>query len=92
MPSAAGRIDRHSPVPFYFQMAAALEHEISAGRWTAGSRIPSEPELCKSFGISRSVVRQALQRLEQEGLIIRRKGFGTLRRRVEAPLVAAAVV
>ena len=58
-------------------MAAALEHEISAGRWAAGSRIPSEPELCKSFGISRSVVRQALQRLEQEGLIIRRKGFGT---------------
>ena len=77
MPSAAGRIDRHSPVPFYFQMAAALEREISAGHWTAGSRIPSEPALCKSFGISRSVVRQALQRLEQEGLIIRRKGFGT---------------
>jgi GntR family transcriptional regulator len=77
MPTPAGRIDRQSPVPFYFQMAAALEHEISAGRWTSGSRIPSEPELCKQFGISRSVVRQALQRLEQEGLIIRRKGFGT---------------
>lgn len=77
MPTAAGRIDRQSPVPFYFQMAAALEHEITAGRWAAGSRIPSEPELCKQFGISRSVVRQALQRLEQEGLILRRKGFGT---------------
>jgi GntR family transcriptional regulator len=77
MPTAAGRIDRHSPVPFYFQMAAALEHEIAAGRWATGTRIPSEPELCKQFGISRSVVRQALQRLEQEGLILRRKGFGT---------------
>jgi GntR family transcriptional regulator len=77
MPTPAGRIDRESPVPFYFQMAAVLEHEISAGRWASGSRIPSEPELCKQFGVSRSVVRQALQRLDQEGLIIRRKGFGT---------------
>jgi GntR family transcriptional regulator len=77
MPAAAGRIDRQSPVPFYFQMAAVLEHEITSGRWSAGSRIASEPELCTQFGISRSVVRQALQRLEQEGLIIRRKGFGT---------------
>ena len=61
MPTAAGRIDRHSPVPFYFQMAAALEHEITAGRWATGTRIPSEPELCKQFGISRSVVRRALR-------------------------------
>jgi GntR family transcriptional regulator len=77
MPKAAGKIDRQSPVPFYFQMASALEHEISSGRWSAGSRIASEPELCTQFGVSRSVVRQALQRLEQEGLILRRKGFGT---------------
>jgi GntR family transcriptional regulator len=77
MSAESGRIDRQSPVPFYFQLAAVLEHEIAAGRWSAGTRIASEPDLCKLFGVSRSVVRQALQRLEQEGLIIRRKGYGT---------------
>ncbi|HYX86740.1 MAG TPA: GntR family transcriptional regulator [Gaiellales bacterium] len=58
-------------------MAAVLEHEITSGRWEAGARIASEPELGAAFGVSRSVVRQALQRLEQEGLIVRRKGHGT---------------
>ena len=74
---ASGRIDRQSPVPFYFQLAAMLEHEIAGGRWQAGAQIPSEPDLCTAFGVSRSVVRQALQRLEQEGFIVRRKGHGT---------------
>ena len=74
---SSGRIDRGSPVPFYFQLAAVLEHEITSGRWEAGTRIASEPDLGTSFGVSRSVVRQALQRLEQEGLIVRRKGHGT---------------
>ena len=53
-----------------------LEHEIARGRWKAGAQIPSEPDLCTAFGVSRSVVRQALQRLEQEGFIVRRKGHG----------------
>ena len=74
---ASGRIDRQSPVPFYFQLAAMLEHEITGGRWQAGAQIPSEPDLCTAYGVSRSVVRQALQRLEQEGFIVRHKGHGT---------------
>jgi GntR family transcriptional regulator len=70
-------IDRDSPVPFYFQLAELLEHEIVSGRWEAGLRLPSEFELCVHFGVSRTTVRQALGRLEQEGLISRRKGQGT---------------
>lgn len=70
-------IDRLSPVPLYFQLEHVLEHEIVASRWAPGAQLPSEPELCSHFGISRSVVRQALGRLEQQGLIIRRKGQGT---------------
>ena len=72
-----GTIDRASPVPFYFQLAELLEHEIVSGRWAPGSRLPSEPELCGHFRLSRTTVRQALGRLEQEGLIARRKGQGT---------------
>jgi GntR family transcriptional regulator len=70
-------IDRGSPVPFYFQLAEALEHEISSGRWVPGTRVPSEPDLCKRYGLSRTTIRQALARLEQEGLVSREKGRGT---------------
>jgi len=42
-----------------------------------GSRLPSEPELCEQFGLSRTTIRQALARVEQKGLITRDKGRGT---------------
>ncbi len=70
-------IDRTSPVPFYFQLAELLEQEIASGRWAPGMRIPSEPGFCDRYGLSRTTVRQALTRLEQEGLITRDKGRGT---------------
>jgi GntR family transcriptional regulator len=70
-------IDRASPLPFYFQLSQLLEQEIGSGRRTPGERLPSEPELCARFGVSRTTVRQALTRLEQRGLITRRKGEGT---------------
>ena len=70
-------IDRSSPVPFHFQLSELLEQEISENRWPRGLRLPSEAELCSHFGVSRSTVRQALGRLEQEGLIGREKGRGS---------------
>jgi GntR family transcriptional regulator len=70
-------IDRASPVPFYFQLAELLEEEIVAGRWKPGTRVPSENELCSRYELSRTTIRQALARLEQEGLVSREKGRGT---------------
>jgi GntR family transcriptional regulator len=70
-------IDRASPIPFHFQLSELLEQEISENRWQRGLRLPSEVELCTHFGVSRSTVRQALGRLEQEGLIGREKGRGS---------------
>ena len=70
-------IDRASPVPYWYQLAGILEHAIAQGQWRPGERLPSESELCERFGISRTTVRQALARLEQEGMVVRRKGFGT---------------
>lgn len=73
----ANTIDRDSPVPFYFQLSELLEQEIVSGRWRPGLRLPSEPAISTHFGLSRTTIRQALGRLEQEGLIQRRKGQGT---------------
>jgi len=70
-------IDRTSPVPFYFQLTRLLQREIGAGRWSPGDRLASESELCAHFGVARSTVRQALHRLEAEGLVVREKGRGT---------------
>lgn len=70
-------LDRTSPVPLYFQIEEALEREITSQRCPPGTRLPSEPVMCEQYDLSRSTVRQALARLEQRGLIVRRKGRGT---------------
>lgn len=70
-------LDRNSPVPFYIQLKHALEEQIERGEWQAGDRIPAEAELCELFGVSRTVVRQALKEMEFEGRIVRQKGRGT---------------
>jgi GntR family transcriptional regulator len=70
-------IDRSSPVPFDHQVAETIEDEIVSGRCSLGTRLPSEPETARHFGVSPSTVRQALSRLEQKGLIVRRQGEGT---------------
>lgn len=73
----SSQIDRQSPVPYYFQLSELLEQEIMSGRWEPGTRLPSEPEISRQLGLSRTTIRQALGRLEQRGLVQRRKGQGT---------------
>lgn len=75
--AARGGIDRSSPMPYYHQLKELLRDEITSGRWAPGIQIPSEPELCTLFDVSRTVVRQALGELENERLLLRRKGRGT---------------
>lgn len=77
------------PVPLYHQLKQALRNEIEQGVYKPGDRLPSEPELIREYGISRITVRQALDELEAEGLIIRRHGKGTYvaERRIEQDLV-----
>jgi DNA-binding FadR family transcriptional regulator len=50
---------------------------IVSGRYPSGSLLPPEPELCQSFDVSRSVVREAMKALEEKGLARARQGHGT---------------
>ena len=69
--------DRASGVPLYLQLAAAMRERIHRGSLPPGSKIPSLDNLQTEFGVARVTVRQAMDRLEREGLISRHKGKGT---------------
>ena len=70
-------IDRSSYAPFYIQVMDSLKEAIDQGDMKPGEQLPGEPELCRLFDVSRTVIRQALKELEYEGLIKREKGRGT---------------
>lgn len=69
--------DRSLPTPLYHQVYLVLSENVRSGRWKPGEPIPTERELCETFGVSRITARQALQRLVQEGAIERRRGSGS---------------
>jgi GntR family transcriptional regulator len=54
-----------------------LREAILGGTFRPGSQLPTEAELCAMLGVSRTVVREALRVLEDEGLVTRRHGVGT---------------
>jgi GntR family transcriptional regulator len=70
-------INFESRIPYYIQLMDILKEKVQLGNWAAGDQIPGEQDLCELYGISRTVVRQALRELELEGVINRRKGKGT---------------
>lgn len=55
----------------------ALRLAIAQGTYRPGSQLPTEAELGEQLGVSRTVVREALRILQDEGLIMRRHGVGT---------------
>ena len=54
-----------------------LRQAITGGAYRPGSQLPTEAELCEMLGVSRTVVREALRVLEDDGLVARRHGVGT---------------
>lgn len=53
-----------------------LMARIRSGDLGPGAQLPTEADLCKAFGVSRTVVREAVARLRAEGLVIPRQGKG----------------
>lgn len=58
-------------------VVAAMLQAIDTGRFVPGQKIPPERELTKMFGVSRTALREAFQKLEQLGKISIRQGDGT---------------
>lgn len=72
------RVDRSSPVPLYFQIARHLQDDIDSGALPSGSRLDNEVELAEKLRVSRPTVRQAIRVLVDQGLLVRRRGVGTI--------------
>jgi GntR family transcriptional regulator, N-acetylglucosamine utilization regulator len=69
--------DRSLPNPLYAQIKEILFERIRRAEWQPGTCIPTETELCQSFGVSRITVRRALSELVSEGYLERISGRGT---------------
>lgn len=65
-----------NPVKMPDRVTAALLNLIRSGDYPAKSRLPTEMEMSKRFGVSRTVIREAVSRLKSEGLVESRQGSG----------------
>ncbi|HUB61663.1 MAG TPA: GntR family transcriptional regulator [Puia sp.] len=70
-------IDHGSKVPLHVQVEELLRNLIEQPKYKGGTFLPREVELANRLGVSRNTVRQATNKLEYEGLLIRKKGVGT---------------
>jgi GntR family transcriptional regulator len=72
----------------YYLLYEHLSGALNDGTIPAGAALPSEPDLVTRYKLSRTTVRRALARLEEEGRIIRRRGSGTFARQIrKAPRI-----
>jgi multiple sugar transport system substrate-binding protein len=65
------------PLPAYYRLKRRLLVDIEAGHYGADGRLPTEHELCATYGLSRTPVARALTELAAEGVVIRHRRRGT---------------
>lgn len=93
VPIAGARaLERDSPVPLYFQLAVALSERLEAASWQVGARFATEREVEEEFGVSRSVVRRALDLLVGDGTIVRIRGDGAFVTASRHPVALSGVI
>ena len=64
-------------IALYYQVENSIREKIENGEWKVGQKLPTEPELCQFFGVSRTTVRQAVDSLVTSGLLAKKQGSGT---------------
>jgi DNA-binding GntR family transcriptional regulator len=62
-------LDYNSDRPVFQQLADELRHQIVSGRFAAGSQLPSESDLARTYGLGHGTVRMAVAVLTNEGLV-----------------------
>ncbi len=70
-------LDHKSTIPLHKQAEDMLRRLIDKQEYREGKLLPNEVELASSLNISRNTLRQAINQLVFEGLLVRKKGVGT---------------
>ncbi len=68
---------RKEIIPLYSRVSNILYNRIVSGQYEPGEKLPTEDELAQNYGVSKITIRNALSRLEAEGLINRIRAKGT---------------
>ena len=68
---------RRKPRSLALELVEALGDRIRDGSLAAGDKLPTEAEIMGEFGVSRTVVREAISKLQASGLVQTRHGIGT---------------
>jgi DNA-binding GntR family transcriptional regulator len=71
----------------YRDIATKLQRDIRLGRYDIGKLLPTETELMAQHSASRQTVREALRILNDQGLIVRRAGLGSVVIAAEPPVL-----
>ena len=87
-PATEITVDPGRSLPLYSQVAEQLRDAIDKGLLPTGTRLDNEVDLAARLGLSRPTMRQAIQELVSQGLLVRKRGVGTqvVRTKVTRPL------
>ena len=71
------QLDHNSSKPLHAQAEELIREMIRQDEYRKGKLLPNEVELSQRLSISRNTLRQAINKLVMEGLLVRKKGYGT---------------
>jgi GntR family transcriptional repressor for pyruvate dehydrogenase complex len=57
-------------------VSGSIRAEITSGGYAIGDKLPTEKELADTYGVSRPIVREAINSLKRDGLVVTRQGLG----------------
>lgn len=75
--TARDSVEESQKLPRYYQVYLTLRDWIHNGNYRSGTQLPTESELCETFGVSRITIRKAVDLLVTDKLIQREQGRGT---------------